>query len=393
MELAKKFLFKLNTKSVKVLKEKSFVCYDTDTIKLVVEILENDGYKELYDSNIEVIFSYPNGESAPIKQTMEDGGIVIEEDSMVSIIPKSGCLIPTDCLRIDINIYDEDEFITLQPFVFKVYKSKESEIFEEAQDVVKTMISINEQVATLKENVDTLTTKIEETSANIDSQLEATLQEANNKINEAKAEIDNSISGLNNSIAEVIENGNTQISNAVLNGENRIEDLVNVSNTKVQTFLDNANAEVNNLLEKIENTDIQLDEVFLRSTPLAPIDNRGKIIFTTEILLTSPTNLINKSYILTTSGSPYVSSVITSNLGFLYFTLEGDNVVINYSTIANKSVQGNSISIAPQFDNGKSNISKNSSNYKICISTNLLTSYVDNATCTITSNTSLSNNI
>ena len=393
MELAKKFLFKLNTKSVKVLKEKSFVCYDTDTIKLVIEILENDGYKELYDSNIEVIFSYPNGESAPIKQTMEDGGIVIEEDSMISIIPKSGCLMPTDCLRIDINIYDEDEFITLQPFVFKVYKSKESEIFEEAQDVVKTMLGINEQVATLKENVNTLTTKIEEISTNIDSQLEATLQEANNKINEAKAEIDNSISGLNNSIAEAIENGNTQISNAVLNGENRIEDLVNVSNTKVQTFLDNANAEVNNLLEKIENTNIQLDEVFLRSTPLAPIDNRGKIIFTTEILLTSPTNLINKSYILTTSGSPYVSSVITSNLGFLYFTLEGDNVVINYSTIANKSVQGNSISIVPQFDNASNSIPKDSSIYRIYILTNLLTSCIDNATCTITSNTSLSNNI
>ena len=393
MELAKKFLFKLNTKSVKVLKEKSFVCYDTDTIKLVIEILENDGYKELYDSNIEVIFSYPNGESAPIKQTMEDGGIVIEEDSMVSIIPKSGCLIPTDNLRIDINIYDVDEFITLQPFVFKVYKSKESEIFEEAQDVVKTMISINEQVATLKENVNTLTTKIEETSANIDSRLEVILQEANNKVNEAKAEIDNSISGLNNSIAEVIENGNTQISNAVLNGENRIEDLVNVSNTKVQTFLDNSNAEVNNLLEKIENTDIQLDEVFLRSTPLAPIDNRGRIIFTTEILLTSPTNLINKSYILTTSGSPYVSSVITSNLGFLYFTLEGDNVVINYSTIANKSVQGNSISIVPQFDNDSNSIPKDSSIYRIYILTNLLTSCIDNATCTITSNTSLSNNI
>lgn len=393
MELAKKFLFKLNTKSVKVLKEKSFVCYDTDTIKLVIEILENDGYKELYNSNIEVIFSYPNGESAPIKQTMVDGGIVIEEDSMVSIIPKSGCLIPTDNLRIDINIYDEDEFITLQPFIFKVYKSKESEIFEEAQDVVKTMTSINEQLATLKENVNTLTTKIEETSANIDSRLEVILQEANNKVNEAKAEIDNSISGLNNSIAEVIENGNTQISNAVLNGENRIEDLVNVSNTKVQTFLDNSNAEVNNLLEKIENTDIQLDEVFLRSTPLAPIDNRGRIIFTTEILLTSPTNLINKSYILTTSGSPYVSSVITSNLGFLYFTLEGDNVVINYSTIANKSVQGNSISIVPQFDNDSNSIPKDSSIYRIYILTNLLTSCIDNATCTITSNTSLSNNI
>ena len=433
MELAKKFLFKLDTKSVKVLKEKSFVCYDTDTIKLVIEILENDDYKDLYNSNIEAIFSYPNGESAPIKQTMEDGGIVIEDDSLISIIPKSGCLMPTDNLRVDINIYDEDEFITLQPFVFKVYKSKESEIFEAAQDVVKTMISINEQVATLKENVNTLTTKVEETSANIDTRLEVILQEANNKINGAKAEIDNSISGLNNSVAEAIENGNTQISNAIINSknkineakaeidnsisnlnnsvavaienadtqisnsiinsENKINDLVNVSNTKIQTFLNNSTAEVNNLLGKIENANIELDEVFLRSIPLEPIDSKGKILFTTETLLTSPTNLINKSYILTVSGSPYVSTVITSNIGFLYFTLEGDNVVINYSIIANKSVQGNSISITPQFDSGKSSIPKNSSDYKICISTNLLTSYVNNATCTITSNTTLSNNI
>lgn len=393
MELAKKFLFKLDAKSVKVLREKSFVCYDTDSIKLVIEILENDNHKELYNSNIEVIFSYPNGESAPIKQTMEDGGIVIEGDNLINIMPKSGCLMPTDYLRIDINIYDEDEFITLQPFVFRVYKSKESEIFEEAQDIVKTMISINEQVAILKENVSTLTTKIEETSANIDNQLEATLQEANNKINEAKTEIDNSISNLNNSITEAIGNANTRISNAILDGENRIEDLIDVSNVKLQTFLDNSNTEVQGLLEKIENTNIELDEVFLRSTPLAPINNGGKIIFSTELLLTSPTNLINKSYILTTTGSPYISSVITSNLGFLYFTLEGDNVVINYSTIANKSVQGNSISIVPQFDNASNSIPKDSSGYRIYISTNLLTSCIDNATCTITSNTSLSNNV
>ena len=116
-------------------------------------------------------------------------------------------------------------------------------------------------------------------------------------------------------------------------------------------------------------------------------------MFTTELLLTSPTNLINKSYVLTTSGSPYVSTVITSNIGFLYFSLEGDNVVINYSTIANKSVQGNSISIIPQFDNASNSIPKDSSNYKIYIMTNLLTNYVDNATFTITSNSSLINNI
>ena len=77
----------------------------------------------------------------------------------------------------------------------------------------------------------------------------------------------------------------------------------------------------------------------------------------------------------------------------LYFTLENGNVVINYSPIANKSVQGNSISVVPQFNNGKTSIESSASGYKICILTNLLTSCVDNATCTITSNTTLSNNI
>ena len=422
MELAKKFLFKLDSKSVKALKDKNFVCYDTDTIKLVIEIIENDDYKDLYNSNIEVIFSYPNGESLPIKQTMGDGGITIEDDSLLSIIPKSGCLIPTDYMRVDINIYDEDEFITLQPFIFKIYKSKESEIFEDAQDVVKTMRTINEQVKVLKTEVESLTTRVENASINMNDRLELILQEATDKINGAKTEVDNAINNLNSQIdvainnvntqtSEAILNGenrindlsnqidvainnvNTQTSEAILNGENRINDLVSASDSKLQIFLNDSTEKVNDLMKKIDDANVELDEVFLRSTPLTPIDNGEKILFRTETLLTSPTNLVNKSYILTTSGSPYVSTVITSNIGFLYFTLENGNVVINYSPIANKSVQGNSISVVPQFDNGKTSIKSSASEYKIYVLTNLLISCVDNATCTITSNTTLSNNI
>ena len=393
MELAKKFLFKLDSKSVKALRDKNFVCYDTDTIKLVIEIIENDDYKDLYNSNIEVIFSYPNGESLPIKQTMEDGGITIEDDSLLSIIPKSGCLIPTDYMRVDINIYDEDEFITLQPFIFKIYKSKESEIFENAQDVVKTMRTINEQVEVLKTEVESLTTRVENASTNMNNRLELILQEATDKINGAKTEVDNAINNLNSQIDVAINNANTQTSEAILNGENRINDLVSTSDAKLQIFLNDSTEKVNNLMKKIDDTNVELDEVFLRSTPLTPIDNGEKILFRTETLLTSPTNLVNKSYILTTSGSPYVSTVITSNIGFLYFTLENGNVVINYSPIANKSVQGNSISVVPQFDNGKTSIKSSASGYKIHVLTNLLASCVDNATCTITSNTTLSNNV
>ena len=206
-------------------------------------------------------------------------------------------------------------------------------------------------------------------------------------------EISSNTRTLEGKINEVMGKANTDITDLISNTNNRIDELVEVSDAKLETIIEKSNNEVNALMEKINNTNIELDECFLRSTNLTPIDNSGRLLFTTDLLLTSPTNLVNKSYILTTSGSPYVSTVVTSNIGILYFSLEGDNVTINYISLANKSVQGNSISVVPQFNNGKSTISKDSSDYKIYILTNLLTSCVDNATCTITSNTTLSNNI
>ena len=125
MEIAKKYAFELETKIVKPLKDKSFTCYNTDTIKLEIEVMEESDYKCLdeFETKVEVIYSYPNGEVAtPIKQTMEEGGIEIIPDSTITIIPAKGCLFPTEYLRIDINIYNEEEFISLRPFIFKVYK-------------------------------------------------------------------------------------------------------------------------------------------------------------------------------------------------------------------------------------------------------------------------------
>ena len=309
MELAKKFLFKLDSKSVKVLKDKSFVCYDTDTIKLVIEILENYDYKNLYDSNVEAIFSYPNGESLPIKQTMEDGGITIDDNNLLCIIPKSGCLIPTDYMRVDINIYDEDEFITLQPFVFKIYKSKESEIFEEAQDVVNTMKNINEQMKDLSDRVGLLQARLDEESTNIDNQLNTMVQNINSEIADLSREISATSENLGERVNEAIGNADTTIVDFILEGNNKIDDFINTSNAKLNEFLDNSNNEVNGLMDKINNTNIELDECFLRSTPLAPIDNVGKLLFSTDILLTSPTNLVNKSYIWATTSSQYITFI------------------------------------------------------------------------------------
>ena len=46
MEIAKKYAFELETKTVKPLKDKSFTCYNTDTIKLEIEVMEEFNYAE-----------------------------------------------------------------------------------------------------------------------------------------------------------------------------------------------------------------------------------------------------------------------------------------------------------------------------------------------------------
>ena len=118
--IAKQFKFTLDSKSVKTYREKSFVCYNTDSIKFTIDIVEDGAPKSIVGANIEVNYSYPNGESISMKQEFEDG-IVIVGGSTIEITPKNSCLVPTDVLMIEVNIYDKDEFITLQPFMFKVF--------------------------------------------------------------------------------------------------------------------------------------------------------------------------------------------------------------------------------------------------------------------------------
>ena len=171
MEIAKKYAFELETKTVKPLKDKSFTCYNTDTIKLEIEVMEESDYKSLdeFETKVEVIYSYPNGEVAsPIKQTMEEGGIEIIPDSTITIIPAKGCLFPTEYLRIDINVYNEEEFISLRPFIFKVYKSTEGELVDDSDEVLQSMYDIKKEISSLSEKLielndsvtDTITQKI-----------------------------------------------------------------------------------------------------------------------------------------------------------------------------------------------------------------------------------------
>ena len=342
MEIAKKYAFELETKIVKPLKDKSFTCYNTDTIKLEIEVMEESDYKSLdeFETKVEVIYSYPNGEvTTPIKQTMEEGGIEIIPDSTITIIPAKGCLFPTEYLRIDINIYNKEEFITLRPFIFKVYKSTEGELVDGSDEVLQSMYDIKKEISSLSEKL------IE----------------------------------LNDSITDTITQINGNIEENVANMMDNLEE---------------ANGRVDECVARVNTINSNLDNYFLRNVVLTPIEFDGKIIFTTNIAPNIKVgDLLNKAFILTVSGSSYSPNIITTHVSILYFTMNSGSVSINYVILANKSVQGTSLSILPQFNNGLAVADKDLTGFNIWIQTNILSEFIDNASCSLVSTTNHIQNI
>ena len=342
MEIAKKYAFELETKTVKPLKDKSFTCYNTDTIKLEIEVMEESDYKCLdeFETKVEVIYSYPNGEVAtPIKQTMEEGGIEIIPDSIITIVPAKGCLFPTEYLRIDINIYNEEEFISLRPFIFKVYKSTEGELVDGSDEVLQSMYDIKKEISSLSEKLIELNDNVTNTITQIDEYIEE-------------------------------------------NTSNMIENIKE------------ANAKIDECVSRVNTVNSDLDNYFLRNVVLTPVDVDGKITFTTNLSPnTRVRDLLNKAFILTVSGSSYSSNIIATNVSIVYFTMNGDTISINYVILVNKSVQGKTLSILPQFSNGLTVADKYITEFNICVQTNILSKFIDTASCSLISTSNLIQNI
>ena len=342
MEIAKKYAFELETKTVKPLKDKSFTCYNTDTIKLEIEVMEESDYKCLdeFETKVEVIYSYPNGEVAsPIKQTMEEGGIEIIPDSTITIIPAKGCLFPTEYLRIDINVYNEEEFISLRPFIFKVYKSTEGELVDGSDEVLQSMYDIKKEISSLSEKLIELNDSVTDTITQINGNIEE-------------------------NVANMMEN------------------------------LEEANGRVDECVARVNTINSNLDNYFLRNIVLTPVDVNGKITFTTNIAPNIKVgNLLNRTFILTVSGSSYSRDIIITHVSIVYFTMNSGNVAINYVILANKSIQGTSLSISPQFSNGSTIASKDLAEFNIHIQTNILSEFIDNANCSLISTSNHIQNI
>ena len=376
--ISKYFEINLDSKITKPLKDKTLVCFDTDSIMIKAIITEDLEEKDVEESQVSVIYDYG---SYKVEQRMEDGGIELVGKCEIDIVPKSNCLMEATAVSISINIYDEDEFITIQPFIFRILKSSESEIMDEAKDIVNNTVILREQVDALEDRVEIINTDITDKTAMVQKQ-----------IDEFSVVLEDEIESMHELININIEDTRNNVYAVASELNSLVNEEVSITRNEITRLRQDAIDDIADLTERVNNTSIELDEYFLRSTPLSPIDYDGKLLFSTEKILGSPLNLIGKTYIMNVTGSPYNLDTISTNLSLLYFTLESGNVVVNYVLLANKSIQGKTITITPQFDNEKNSIDKSAEEFSIRIVTNLLTSCVENARCTISSNTTLDNN-
>ena len=377
--ISKYFEINLDSKITKPLKDKTLVCFDTDSIMIKAIITEDLEEKDVEESQVSVIYDYG---SYKVEQRMEDGGIELVGKCEIDIVPKSNCLMEATAVSISINIYDEDEFITVQPFIFRILKSSESEIMDEAKDIVNNTVILREQVDALEDRVEIINTDITDKTAMVQKQIDEFSVVLEDEIESMHELININIEDTRNNVYAV----NNEL-NSLVNEE------VSITRNEITKLRQDAIDDIADLTERVNNTSIELNEYFLRSTPLSPMDYDGKLLFSTGRILGSPLNLIGKTYIMNVTGSPSNLSTISTNLSLLYFTLESGNVVANYVSLANKSIQGKTITIAPQFDNEKNSIDKSTEEFSIRIMTNLLTSCVENARCTISSNTTLDNDL
>lgn len=377
--ISKYFEINLDSKITKPLKDKTLVCFDTDSIMIKAIITEDLEEKDVEESQVSVIYDYG---SRKVEQRMEDGGIELVGKSEIDIVPKSNCLMEATAVSISINIYDEDEFITIQPFIFRILKSSESEIMDEAKDIVNNTVILREQIDALEDRVEIINTDITDKTIMVQEQ-----------IDEFSVILEDEIESMHELININIEDTRNNVYAVTSELNNLVNEEIGITRAEISNLRRDAINDIVDLTERVNNTSIELDECFLRSTPLSPMDYDGKLLFTTGKILGSPLNLIGKTYIMNVTGSPSNLSTISTNLSLLYFTLESGNVVANYTLLANKSIQGKTISITPQFDNEKNSIDKSAEEFSIRIVTNLLTSCAENARCTISSNTTLDNNL
>lgn len=339
-EILKKIpMIEIDTLSSKPIRIKTQV-YLGDSILISLQLKEN-GEDKILHSGCTANILYSDLESKNVRE--QNTGITIEGTN-ISFVPNK---LIVGVNKIELCIRDTDEVIYLCPLILNVLTTIDNNLIVDNSNDIQTLKQLKEHI----DNTNDVLRNTELQLVSIGEKIEALTTD----ISEADSLIKDTLEELQIEVHETLVKANTKIDTELENIQNKIENKFN---------------EFNNQFSKI----IKLE---------AYLNNNNKVCFRSEFINIPAKELVNYSFIVHVNGSPYVASIQITNVGIITFSLESNGVNMWYNSLVTRSVQGNSLFIAPKFSLTNTNtISPTEFGFKIIIeTTNGIASSLNNSSC------------
>lgn len=327
IELSKHYNVELSSLSNKLVRNKDINIFRDDDITLDVTVTSKDNLgniipKDLTGTTIVLYCLRPEIEEKEPTLIEQKEGIELVDatNGKVSIKLDKKCLLVNGMCIYHLFITDLDESIYTSKSTFNVIDNLTSNIMADIQDEVQSLVEL---VALLDES------------------------------------------------KRVIENVGSKCEDMITNVENKVIE----SDNNINTLVDNTEANIVKLENRINNTNTVIDEQLIKTIPLIPLRKQGSqfYYFFTDKINIKASELLKRQYIISCSGSCIVNNK-QSQVGFLNFSLEGDQIVGYYSYFLDKLISNTRVGLNFMFDNQSNKIGKDVIGYKIGFNSNILQS-------------------
>lgn len=331
----------LNSKPIRI-KEGIFI---GDSAKIPLLLTEGAELKQLHeDCTVSVLYSDLEGKE--VREQTEN--ITIDTiTSTLSFIPDNNKLI-VGVNKIQICIKDLDEQIYLPPLILNVLATTDNNVINNETNI-QTLYELQKYIDNANTTLDNTKFKLEEIDIKVDKLI--------TDMGEADELVKSTVKDLQVRVKNALTNANTEIDTSLQALEDKINNKFN---------------ELNSNFSKI----IQLE---------AYLNSNNKVCFKSNFINIPAKELVNYSFMVHINGSPYVTSISTTNIGAITFSMESDGISIIYNPLVLRSIQGNGITISPKFSLSNSNIiEQNEFGYRVIIETNIIASSLGKSRCCLT---------
>lgn len=336
-EISKIYSIKLDTKGKSVIAKdingSSLICNAGDSIKIDVELTEDGLKKELGDNcKISLIshIEYSNGSANDFKQDNIDNTITYttnEDKTIITIYPKDSFNVHEGISENEIVIADENENISVQHFKFKIKPSLNNSIVQNSVDSINTLTELQEQI----------------------EKNEVVLQNTTQQATDMQKQVDDKC--------------------------NEVDIILKEQDTLIDDSIEEMSAKINNMNTTI---DTQVLKTIKLNTLEMPSEN--VIYFATKLINDKAENLVNKAFDVHIGGHVYNTNTLQTTIGILNFYMLNNNLYVDYRSLADRNMSGNTVSVEALFSNKLNYIPKSAVGYKLLFKTKLAKSLNTNDT-------------